>query len=69
MRPGVFGTRHLQALLGSCGRLARNPLATALTLLVIGLALALPAALGLFVINAQAATGGLGNAVDMSVYR
>ncbi|MGH8299706.1 MAG: cell division protein FtsX, partial [Steroidobacteraceae bacterium] len=68
MRPGVFGTRHLQALLGSCGRLARNPLATALTLLVIGLALALPAALGLFVINAQVATGGFGNAVDMSVY-
>ena len=68
MRPGVFGARHVQALLGSCGRLARNPLATALTLLVIGLALALPAALGLFVIDAQAATGGFGNAVDMSVY-
>ncbi len=68
MSLGVYGTRHAQALLGSCGRLARNPLATALTLLVIGLALALPAALGLFVINAQAATGGFGNAVDMSVY-
>jgi cell division transport system permease protein len=68
MKPAVFGTRHLQALFGSCGRLARNPLATALTLLVIGLALALPAALGLFVINAQAATGGFSNAVDMSVY-
>jgi cell division transport system permease protein len=65
---GVFGTRHVQALLGSLGRLQRHPLASVLTLLVIGLALALPAALGLFVINAQAATGGFGHAVDMSVY-
>jgi cell division transport system permease protein len=68
MRPAIFGTRHAQALLGSLGRLQRNPLATILTLLVIGLALALPAALGLFVTNAQAATGGFSNAVDMSVY-
>jgi len=68
MSPAIFGTRHLQALLGSLGRLQRNALATALTLLVIGLALALPAALGLFVTNAQSATGGFGHAIDMSVY-
>lgn len=68
MTPAIFGTRHAQALLGSLGRLKRNPLATALTLLVIGLALALPAALGLFVTNAQSATGGFNHAVDMSVY-
>ena len=60
--------RHTQALLGSVGRLARNPFATALTLLVIGLALALPLALNLFVTNAQTATGGFVDAVDMSVY-
>jgi cell division transport system permease protein len=60
--------RHTQALLGSVGRLARNPFATALTLLVIGLALALPMALSLFVTNAQAATGEFANAVDLSVY-
>jgi cell division transport system permease protein len=63
-----LSVRHTQALLGSIGRLARNPFATALTLLVIGLALALPMALGLFVRNAQAATGDFANAVDMSVY-
>jgi cell division transport system permease protein len=63
-----LGVRHTQALLGSIGRMARNPFATALTLLVIGLALALPMALGLFVRNAQAATGGFADAVDMSVY-
>jgi cell division transport system permease protein len=59
---------HLQALLGALGRLARSPLATLLTLLVIALALALPAALKLFVANAQAATGNFASAVDVSVF-
>lgn len=68
MTPAIFGTRHVQALLGSLGRLQRNALATVLTLLVIGLALALPAALGLFITNAQVATGGFSQAIDMSVY-
>jgi cell division transport system permease protein len=68
MSLGVAGARHSQALLGSVGRLVRNPLATVLTLLVIGLALALPLALSLFVTNAQVATGDFANAVDMSVY-
>ena len=68
MSLGVASARHTQALLGSVGRLARNPFATAMTLLVIGLALALPLALELFVTNAQAATGGFADAVDMSVY-
>ena len=63
-----MSARHLQALLGSLGRLVRNPLATIFTLLVIGLALALPMALNLLVVNAQVATGGLTNAVDLSVY-
>jgi len=61
-------THHAQALLGSIGRLARAPLATALTVLVIGLALALPLALALFVTNAMNATGGFTGAVDVSVY-
>jgi len=68
MSLGVAGGWHMQALLGSLGRLARSPFATALTLLVIALALALPAALRLFVINAQAASGNFANAVDVSVY-
>jgi cell division transport system permease protein len=61
-------THHAQSLLGSMGRLARAPFATALTVLVIGLALALPLALGLFVANAMSATGGFTGAVDVSVY-
>jgi cell division transport system permease protein len=68
MSLAVAGTRHLQALLGSLGRLARSPLSTTLTLLVIGLALALPTSLRLFVTNAQLATGNFANAVDVSVY-
>jgi cell division transport system permease protein len=64
----VYGARHLQALLGSLGRLARNPFATLLTVFVIALALALPLALELLVTNARAATGGFANALDVSVY-
>jgi len=64
----VYGTRHAQALLGSTGRLVRNPLATLLTVLVIALALALPLGLRVLIANAAAATGGLANAVDVSVY-
>lgn len=68
MSLGVGTTRHLQALLGSLGRLARSPISTFLTLLVIALALALPAALRLLVSNAQLATGNFANAIDISVY-
>lgn len=64
----VYGTRHAQAFLGSLGRLARSPFATFLTVLVIGLALALPLALELLVTNASRATGGFTSAIDVSVY-
>ena len=58
----------MHALIGSLGRLARNPFSTLLTVLVIALALALPTALRLLVVNAQAATGGFSSAVELSVY-
>lgn len=61
-------THHAQALLGAMGHLARTPFATALTVLVIGVALALPLAMALFVTNAMTATGGFAGAVDVSVY-
>lgn len=63
-----YGTRHLQALFGSLGRLARAPLATLLTLMVIGVALALPAGVALLVSNLRTATGDLSNAVDFTVH-
>src|SRR5262245_2433009 len=60
--------RHAQALLGSLGRLARQPFSTFLTILVIGIALALPAALYLTIANMRAVTAGLGDTVQLSAY-
>lgn len=60
--------RHAQALLGSLGRLARQPFATLLTVVVIGIALALPAALWLTVANMRVVTSGLADTVQLSAY-
>jgi cell division transport system permease protein len=66
--PGTYFARHAQALLGATGRLARQPVATLLTLVVIALALALPSGLWVLVSNARAATGDLSDTVELSVY-
>ena len=63
-----YATRHLQALFGALGRLVRAPLASLLTLIVIGVALALPAGLGLLVNNLRSASGDLSNALDFTVH-
>jgi cell division transport system permease protein len=60
--------RHAQSLVGSLGRLARQPFATALTVIVIAIALALPAALWLVVTNTRAATADLAETVQLSAY-
>ena len=64
----IWLERHAQALLGSLGRLARQPLATLLTVIVIGIALALPAALYLTVANLRVVTTGLDDTVQLSAY-
>lgn len=64
----ILFERHAQALLGSLGRLARQPFATFLTIAVIGIALALPAALYLLVSNMRVATAGLADTVQLSVF-
>ena len=64
----VWLTRHLQTCIGTLGRLSAQPIPTLLTILVIGIALALPACLQVLVINARAASGDLNRAVDLSVY-
>jgi len=61
-------TRHLQTLVGSLGRLMQHKLATLLTILVIGIALALPASLHLLVTNAQSAAGGWNRALELTVF-
>jgi cell division transport system permease protein len=60
--------RHVQSALFAAGRLARTPLATAFTVLVIAIALTLPTALSLAIISVRAATGDFANAVDVNVY-
>jgi cell division transport system permease protein len=54
--------------IAALGRVARQPFASFLTILVIAVTLALPAALHLVVKNAQAISGGWANALDFSVY-
>lgn len=65
---GAWLMRHLQTSVGALGRLSQHKLATLLTTLVIGIALALPACLHLLIANAQTATGNWDRAVDLSVY-
>jgi cell division transport system permease protein len=60
--------RHVQALLGALGRLARNPLASVMTVFAIALALSMPLALKLVVDNLRLATGNFADAVDLTVY-
>lgn len=61
-------TRHMQTLVGALGRLSQQKLATLLTMLVIGIALALPACLHLFITNAQTASSDWNRALDISVF-
>jgi len=65
---GAWFTRHMQTLVGALGRLSQHKLATLLTTLVIGIALALPACLHLLIANAQIATNNFDRAVDLSVF-
>ena len=60
--------RHVQTLVGSPGRLWQQPFATMLTIVVIGIALALPACLHVLVQNVRVASGGWNSALDISVY-
>jgi len=61
-------TRHLQTLVGSLGRLAQAPLANGLTILVIGIALALPAGLHVLVTNVLTVSSDWAGEIDISVY-
>lgn len=61
-------TQHRTALRGALGRLAGSPLNTVLALLVIGIALALPAAGWLAVENAQRAAGRLAGVHQISLF-
>ena len=64
----IWFERHAQAALGSLGRLVRQPFAAFLTILVIAIALALPAALYVAVANMRIVTAGLDETVQLSAY-
>lgn len=60
--------RHLQVMVGSLGQLARAPFASVLTLIVIGITLALPATLYVMVDNLQRLSAGLETGGQISLY-
>jgi cell division transport system permease protein len=64
----IWFVRHVSTCVGALGRLARQPFASLMTILVIGVTLALPAAMHLVVKNAQSISRNWGNALDFSVY-
>ena len=64
----VWATRHVSTSIGSLGRLLRQPFASLMIMLVIAVTLALPAAVGLVVKNAQLVSSGWDNALDFSVF-
>ena len=64
----VWLLRHIGTCVGALGRLMRQPFANFMTILVIGVTLALPAAMHLIVKNAASMSGSWENALDFSVY-
>lgn len=65
---GVWVLRHVSTCVGALGRLARQPFASLLTILVISVTLAIPAVMHLVVKNARAISGNWDNALDFSVF-
>jgi cell division transport system permease protein len=68
MSIGTYFERHAQTLVGSLGRIVKQPIATFMTMGVIAVALALPLFLNLLLQNARVATGNLNEAFNLSVY-
>jgi cell division transport system permease protein len=66
--PAGWLLHHLQSAVSSLGRLARNPLGTALTAAVIGIALALPGGLYLLVDNVRALGGTWTGTATLSLF-
>ncbi|MCO4322194.1 permease-like cell division protein FtsX [Aliidiomarina quisquiliarum] len=64
----MFWVHNLQQALGSLGELTRNPWASMMTIAVLGLSLTLPSTLYVVVKNSQAATVGLSDAAEISLY-
>jgi cell division transport system permease protein len=63
-----YFTRHAQNCVGSLGEMSRQRLSSALTVAVIGIALAMPSALNIMVKSGRALAGGWENVRDFSAY-
>lgn len=63
-----FTRRHLQACISSFGAMSRAPLATFMTLAVIGIALALPSGLFVMLQNVKVLSGDWNNVTQISLY-
>ena len=59
---------HAQNLLGAIGQVARQPLGSLMTIVVIAIALALPAGLRVLMNNVQVLSGSWEGAIDFTVY-
>jgi cell division transport system permease protein len=64
----AYFARHAQTLIGSLGRLVAQPFGSAMTMGVIGIAIALPLLGSLLLQNARLATSNLNTAFDLTVY-
>ncbi|WP_457669890.1 permease-like cell division protein FtsX [Thiolapillus sp.] len=67
-RPAIWLGRHGQALFSSLGRLWRRPLGSFMTLLVLGIAIALPLGLHLLVNNLQQLAAQWDSGASISVF-
>jgi cell division transport system permease protein len=67
-RPGAYLASHLQSALASLGRLSRSPIGSLMTILVIGIALALPAGLNLLLSNLRIIGGQWDGAPTLSLF-
>lgn len=65
---GNWALQHARALLFSLGKLYRNASSSAMTVAVIGIALALPTGLYVMLQNLQTAVGGLDQGVQISLF-
>ncbi|OBS08193.1 permease-like cell division protein FtsX [Acidihalobacter prosperus] len=67
-RPGAWLLNHARALFFSLGKLYRNPMASAMTVAVIGIALALPAGLYVVLTNIEQVAGSWDRGVQVTLY-
>jgi cell division transport system permease protein len=64
----IWATSHASTAIGALGRLARQPFASIMIILVIAVTLALPASINLLVKNARTVSGSWDNALDFAVF-